>query len=410
MLYNLHFKQDIKYFILFLVTLESLFNIIPFPFYLIVNTFLCALLVYVDSSFFKKLTYNFYLWFFFTIAITFLTFVFLIFTHIEYGIDKNIKAIVIGLYNFFYIFILYVEYSDIEFNNNVKLIFGFQIVVEIMYFFSYLKSTRISRFHGSFPEPVVMGFWLGVCFFIVLLQFKTKFKHLVALLLLYILYFHSKAKFALLCFPLALLLSIPCKVKKSKPFFYYLLFSFVCILICLYAFFSNYIISLYFKLIRKFFDFDSTNTFVTRFFYLFSSLKSVVTNPFGTGFGLEYEYYYPYFDWYIELANNCNVDTSELIHYVDPNTIVEKDSISVITGHFGLFGLLFYLYNIIKLESKVVRNKYLVYCLIIFVFLESCVCITFYGNLMFVFAQICVNSFTNNKKKIVAEYSESYRP
>ena len=388
---------NFKYFVFLLVNIFALYNLIPFPLNVVINSFLCFLIVVIDKSFCKKLGIKFYFWLLCTITITFISLMFLMFKGLYFGLEKNLKAIVIGAYNFFYIFILYVEYSDLDFDFNIKFIFIFQLIVEGISFIRYINTYTVHRFHGTFPEPVVMGFWCGVCFFIVLLQFESKWKYIIALFLIYILYFHCKAKFALLAFPLAIFFALFYRITVSKRQNILLVLIFI-VIIGLYALNSTYIIIKYLTFIKNHIEINATNTFVTRFFYLLEALQNLFINPFGVGFGLEYELYYPYFQPYIEIANNVGVDTSEISQYINPNTIIEKESISIISGHFGMVGILIYLAYFLKIRRQICKRKFLVNALMLYVFFESFFCITFYGNLVFIYAKIAINKYLNTSK------------
>ena len=396
--------KDFKYFIFFFFTIDYLFSIIPFPLNIAINTILCLLLFYNNKSIHEHLSKKFMYWLLFTLAITFITLFYLICKGLNYGLDKNIKSIIINFYNVFFTLFLYIEFGESKFNTKIKNLFIIQLGIELLAFIKYLQYPTIHRFRGTFAEPVVMGFWLGIAIFILLLNFRAKIKYIFAIILIYILYFHCKAKFAMIAFPIALLVAFSYKLKKNK-YFRIISIGFVLLLLLIYSIYSEQIIALFFRQISKHVPLDATNTFTTRFFYLLTSLKNTFIRPFGYGFGLEYEYYSPYFESYISLANYFKLDTSELVNYVNPDTIIEKESISVIIGHFGLVGLIIYIYNFVKVQESINKKKYLANALLLFVFIESCITMHFYVNILFIYAKIALNDFLKKRELVYDKYN-----
>lgn len=396
--------ENLRYFIFSFFTIDYVFGLIPFPFSVLINTFLCFLLFYNNKALHKHLNKKFIYWLLFSFAITFITFFYLIQKGLNYELDKNMKSIVVNFYNIFFTIFLYIEFGECEFNTKIKRLFILQLCIELLSFMFYINTPTTHRFKGTFVEPVVMGFWLGIAIFILLLNFRTKIKYILVFILIYILYFFCKAKFAMIALPLALVFAFTYKLKKGKYERIILLFIFLFFLL-FFSIFIDQITEIFFIQISKRIPLNATNTFTTRFFYFFSALKNTFLRPFGYGFGLEYEYYYSFFEPYISLANKFHLDTSELMNYINPDTIIEKESISVIVGHFGLIGFIIYLNSFFKIQARINKKKYLSNALLLFVFLESCITMHFYVNILFIYAKIALNPFLRNRETNYDKYN-----
>jgi hypothetical protein len=227
------------------------------------------------------------------------------------------------------------------------------------------------RFQGSFSEPSYLGMCLGVTALLVLLIFRSKIRYLTAFVLVFILYYACRAKFAIISLPIAFFVGICCsKLPRINYIYPYLLLLFI---FCIIAFFYKETIDkLYFFISQLESKKESTGTYVTRFAFLFISAKELFHYPLGTGIGLNFEYFREGIKDAIITANRYNLYTSEIEGYLfDSRNFGSKETLSIIISSFGIIGLFFYVKHFLFYLGQKYKNQIICNVLISFILLQS---------------------------------------
>lgn len=232
-----------------------------------------------------------------------------------------------------------------------------------------------NRFHGTFSEPAIMGFYLGIMFFLVLIYMNSKWKYMIAGAIVYVLYFACKAKFALIAFPIAIIVAVLTEKKFIKGLGIVFTISMVGCLFLLSLLALNNPKSIFNFIVSNFGD---NASFGDRFYFLVVSLRSIIVYPFGTGYGLNYEYYYRSVHDLVPLMKRVVLDASEIITATAIGSqfgMNGKETVSHLICIYGIPGIILYLKYIGHLINLKVKHKGLIRGLIVFVFVESIVTI-----------------------------------
>ena len=297
-----------------------------------------------------------------------------------------LKNIVLNIMQALSDFMLFFTFFNCTIDKKIESILGFifscQVITYFMYIFlnssdgifpttwgaKYIMQDGTGRFKGTFSEPVVMGFMLGISIFYVLIKFNTWIKYPVTGILIYILFFECKAKFAVIALPLAIFVALGGKYKFRHFWNFIIAAAFVGIIILSYYVRNNVDISLSF--IGE--HFGRNSSFFTRFFFIFTAMIKLVKYPIGTGFGLNYEYFYG-MDSLLDLGRSLGMDTSEVRSYIENQSgaFSSKDSFSMIISSFGIVGIIICLMIIKKLLTMKVIKRHLIRGLVVFIIFEA---------------------------------------
>ncbi len=410
------------YFVLVWFMVSGLFNGI-FVFFLgtatkiAIDCFLILLLLLVNKSLhtfsYKQILFiSFY---------SFLTLFSLIicFENNHYGFGKLLKNVILTALVFFNYFILYQTFKNRFFTICIRKLFIFQILLESVLFFFWLfynKKTGLightniqllilqdweGRFQGSFSEPSCLGLWLGSSIFILLILFQRYTKRICAIFFIFILYSACKAKFALLALPIAFIVPL----IKSYRFFskqhieiIFLLFIFCFISLFWYDFCKAFYYGISIIFPRK-----GSATYVTRFGFMWSSIKDICFYPLGHGFGLNYEVFQNIFTDIIPIVDSVNLETWELQSYgLNPNNMGSKDTLSLIISSCGFLGItLYFLYFKRTMQARY-RHSFYAHALIFFIFIESIITGNIFADSSFfilIFAKMALNTDRTKVKK-----------
>ena len=328
-------------------------------------------------------------------------------------IVKNIVLnIMQALSNLMLFFTFYTSSIDRKIESILRFIFSCQVITYILYIFlnssdgvfpttwgaKYIMQDGTGRFKGTFSEPVVMGFMLGISVFYILIKYDTWLKYPITGILMYIIFFECKAKFAVIALPIAIFIAIGGKYKFKYFWHIIIIAAFVGVIALSYYVRNNVIISLSF--IGEYFGRNSS--FFTRFFFIFTAMIKLVKYPLGTGFGLSYEYFSG-MESLLDLGRTLGMDTSEVRSYIENQSgaFSSKDSFSMIVSSFGFVGIILYLGIIKRLITMKVYRRHLVRGLIVFILLESTVTVNilhFPYILYGIFCIMLINSMKVNNK------------
>lgn len=134
---------------------------------------------------------------------------------------------------------------------------------------------------ATFSEPSYLGFYAGFCALLYRSRFPTRTSIGFIIFSGGALYFLVGAKFAIIAYPMSLIMA-PLERRMTLG----------SVRVALYAVFVGLFVSTNLGLDEYVYrrwlgdiDYASQQTFVTRFAYLFSSLRHMVWHPLGTGFG-----------------------------------------------------------------------------------------------------------------------------
>jgi hypothetical protein len=137
------------------------------------------------------------------------------------------------------------------------------------------------RMSSTFSEPSYLGFYVGFC----ALLFRSRFPTQASIWFIAfsggVLFFLVGAKFAVIAYPLALLLG-PVVHRMSMLSIRVMLYGiFIALFLATNLGLDGYVYRQWLSDI----DYENQQTFVTRFAYTFSSLSHLTLHPLGTGFG-----------------------------------------------------------------------------------------------------------------------------
>lgn len=336
----------------------------------------------------------------------------LFFRYNHYGFEKLLKNVILTWLTLLDYFILYINFRDTSFSKGIVRIFLVQIFVECFLFFLYILYNKnsglisqsyiqgfifqdfVGRFQGSFSEPSFLGFWLGCVICVLSLIFRRKIKYVSAALLIVILYWACKAKFALLAFPGAIICAVCVPRRFFSKYNLEIFFSLICF--CLLSLFWKNVSESFFICLSHLIPRKASATYVTRFAFLLSSLQNICFYPIGHGFGLNYEVFQNIFTDIAPIAKNVNLEIFELLSYrLDPNNMGSKDTLSLIISSCGFLGIILYLQYFKKLLCDKYRYPFASLTLILFIFFESIITGNIFSNSSFfivLFAKMALNS------------------
>lgn len=298
---------------------------------------------------------------------------------------------------FFLNIYLFFSYKDFFYSQKiVRFVLIFILAVTLIAFFVYLYMSSIglipfsfnrililsdfnSRFSGTFSEPNKLGFILGVIFFILLIEFKSKLKLLFVSIVFIIFYFYTQAKFSLIALPLSLLIAYILLYSKNIKFTNITKIVISFLIIVIFSIFIEFgLDEIVLDIFRKNISEDNINTFTTRIGFLLQSFKHLIYYPIGSGFGGYVVTSSPLLDEFTQYGINNGMNIWELRGYVDsPSfTFGPKDSLSFIIFSSGIVGLYFVLFLIFNLLKKlIIVQNYLLLALFLFIITNACIAI-----------------------------------
>jgi hypothetical protein len=392
MKYNL--REKVFNFSLFYLTLTGIFNGVV-SLLLSVTTKFCIdvslLFVFLICNVRSQIKINKTLLYFFSFYLSLTVFFLLFYTvNNNYGFMKLIKNVILTTFYLIFYIILFIYSDGKNLDGFKKGLFVLIVLLEIVLFVFYVLYNKNNgllgnsplqivifqdygegRFQGSFSEPSYLGMCLGVTALLVLLISKSRIRYLVGFVLVFILYYACRAKFAMVSLPLAFLAGICClKLPRINYIYPYLLLLFSLCFIAL--FYEDFVNKMFYFISQLEGKKESTGTYVTRSAFLFTSIKELFYYPIGMGMGLNFEYFREGMQKIIVTANRYNLYTSEIRGYLfDSDNFGSKETLSVIISSFGITGLLFYIKNFSFYLGKKYKNQVICNILIFFIFLQS---------------------------------------
>jgi hypothetical protein len=235
------------------------------------------------------------------------------------------------------------------------------------------------RFQGSFSEPSGCGWYLACMFFLVILLYKSKIKYIIALLILYILYFACQAKFILIGLPFSLFINIfmnRLKIIDKRPLVFLLIF-----IICISGLLVDNIMNGFYFNLAKIIPSEDSGTYVTRFSFIFASLENIPKYPLGSGFGTNFEVFRDNMEKISILCEQYGLSTWEIRGYLtDMTAFGPKETFSMMASIFGFIGIYIYVSFFLNLYNISFYNSYICKSLILFAFLESIFSKSFFGS------------------------------
>lgn len=256
------------------------------------------------------------------------------------------------------------------------------------------------RFQGTFAEPMTMGFYLGVMLFFILIYFEGKWKYLLSAALVFVLFTACKAKFALIAVPFALIITIftekRFRIKDIGIFFGAAAMLALTVMVFLAWLNPSFI----FSVIAD--NFGTNASFGDRFYFLAASLRQAVLFPFGTGYGLNFEYYYKTVSTLLPVLEQCGLDSVEIRdamavgHQIGMNG---KETISHVICVYGIPGIISYFSYFAKYFGMDVRCKNCVRGLIIFILIEGSITIDLLMGYCVPFVLLAVMLINSCKKE-----------
>lgn len=416
----LSFSVYYKYFVFFWLSVTNLFSDVVLLCFttsikVLIDTIFISLLI---AIYIKKIKFcRFEILFIFGyLALTFLFLIFYVDSN-YFGFIKLFNNSLLTITQLLEFYLVYKIYKDEYFTGFFKKLFSFEVFLQIGLFVLFIlfnkKNGLVSkslvqgfifqdwkgRFQGTFSEPSVLGLFLGVACFIIILGYSNKSKYLIFILLLFILYTSCKAKFSVLAIPFSIFVAIfSYNISFYDRNYKGIFFAFI--LICLIAlFFDSFIIS-FFNVLKSYIDLDGAATYATRFFFIFTSIKKACLYPLGSGIGLNYEFFRNSLDSFIFLIKGTGFDTFELLGYQkDPTCLGSKDCFSLFLSFFGFIGIFLhfkYFQNLLTIKSY---KTYFSHCLILFVFIQSLFCpgVSEFIYLL-IFMKLVLNQTAKNKQ------------
>lgn len=399
--------------------LEHIFSTFPVT---AAGFFIAAALVFHDRF---KLRQGWSLMFCSYIGITLVSYLFLV-NDFHYDLITSIKNSVIMAMNAARNIMLLSFFADKKMDRKTVHIIGFFFLIEAVMYIIYaiyrgkggvfekalvdLKLVRDwqGRFQGTFAEPMTMGFYLGIMIFFVLIYFDSKWKYFLSAVLTAVLFTACKAKFALIAVPFALLTTVLTekrfKIKNLGKFFGAAVMLAFIAMVFLAWMNSSFI----FSVIAE--NFGTNASFGDRFYFLAASLRQIVLFPLGTGYGLNFEYYYKTVSSLLPVLEQCGLDSVEIRdamaagHQIGMNG---KETISHVICVYGIPGIIRYFSCFAKYVGMNVRRKHYIRGLIIFILIEGSITIDFlmgYCMPFVLLAMMLVNSC-----KIEPEQEKQYK-
>ncbi len=117
--------------------------------------------------------------------------------------------------------------------------------------------------------------------------------------------------------------------------------------------------------------FVSSTSFSTRVYSIFSGVVTGIILPFGTG-GAAYMYFYPnVLSQLLFIPKALNFELSEIysfIYAVDDACLAVKSGLVGFMMHYGIFGLIYFVYNCYKLFRSTISSKIII-LLVVLVFI-----------------------------------------
>jgi hypothetical protein len=388
-----HHTLDEKMFniILLYITITGIFNGI-----ILISLSISVLLIIDGFLFLSFIFFNFshkasanrtlvlFVVFYFFISVFFLIY---FFENNNYGFLKLLRNVIVNAFYFIFYISLFKYAENLNLNRFRLNLLKFVIFLEAILFILYLLYNKKNgivgktiiqsiifqdfsgRFQGTFSEPSILGFFLGTISLCVL-YLDIKHKYFISGLLIFILYYACGAKFALISLPFAFIISMTFyHIKNIRYIYTFLVLSIVICIISLS--YNSFVNNFYFYIGKYITDKETTGTFVTRFSFIFISIKKMFNLPVGTGWGMNYEYFRDGLLELIPIAKRHYLSTFEIEGYINNvNFFASKETFSIITSSFGFIGLFFYI-KYISLSIDKRYNKLIGNTLILFVFLQS---------------------------------------
>lgn len=414
------FIGNLPYVILALIMLLTCFQHIFTAYFstfslCIIEAVLCTILLIHNCKI--RINKKLVVFFVFYCVVTVLSFIYFI-GNLHFEFIKEFKNIINATIASYVFIILWDVYGKKRIDCISSRILNMSIVIEAIYYFTYkfnniffirlLSFDNIvsvfedysGRFQGSLAEPVLMGFWIGIIIYLVLLYFDNKLKYIIVLGCVYILFVDCKAKFAILAFPLSIIFSVLKKIKFHIGFKKYglviisLSFLFIGII---FAYFGS---SNFYKFVGDFFGQDKT--YATRFYFPFSALRNCLFFPLGTGYGWNCEFFYINSKELITLIRNSGLDTTEIYAYAyeaaHTAQFISKETLSYVLCNFGFFGFGAYMLYFLNLLRTSYKKNYICQALIIFVLLESIITVNIFEVSLFPFVIMAVMVLNAQRK------------
>ncbi|MBB3294938.1 hypothetical protein FHT39_003618 [Mitsuaria sp. BK045] len=224
------------------------------------------------------------------------------------------------------------------------------------------------RMGATFSEPSYLGFYMGFCALHVHARHPGKWSAAFLIFVGAVLYLVVGAKFAIIAFPLTLLL-VPLVRRASLGTVRIALYAFVLALFAAIALgFDEYVYQHVFAQI----EYEDQQTFVARFSYIFSSFRHLASHPLGTGFG----------GWMFSLPPNM-ADTLEMTRGLANEEIAEqlatgfnfapKDSTSLVLLIAGWVGVIGVVEGLVALLRQARRGRESRVALVIYIALSIAV-------------------------------------
>lgn len=390
-----------NYFVLAWFTLTGMFNGISIYFVgsskkIILDTIFILGLIFLNKRL-QKFSIKEILFISFYLFMTNLSLI-LYFEKNHYGFTKLFNNSILSIICFSNFYLLYKLFKNEFFTKSISFLFKLQVFIEIgffIYFVLYNKNNGLfgksiiqifllqdfsGRFQGSFSEPSCLGLWLGAAIFIIFLLYRKFFSYLIGFIFIFALYNSCKAKFALIAFPISIIISVIFYkikyfstyrndiIKLKFDYHIFLLFFFICI----FSFYWHQLTFSFYCFIANVFEKEGSGTYVTRFGFLLSSIKDICIYPLGHGIGMNYEAFQSVVTDIIPIANNAGLDTFELRGYkIDPNNMGSKETFSMLASTFGFLGIYLYFMFFKNLLSNHYCHKFLSFSLIAFIFFET---------------------------------------
>jgi len=402
-------------FALTVFSLEMFFNgvynfFVSLPVRMLMDLSLLLLMILPDKI---KINYKAVCLMAFSLLLTFL-FLLLYYNDNHFGIQNLIlNAIATGFYVLFFM-LLYFKASVYPIGKYVKFILSFFLLVNIVLFGLYLLYNKTNgllgktsvqiiifqdwtgRFQGTFSEPSILGFYLGCMFFIVMLAYRGKWKYGLALLILYMIYFANQAKFVLIGLPAAVFVTMitsKISIHDHKPF----MFAVICV-VCVAALNIDNVMQVFYSGLSDVLgNKEKSGTFVTRFSFIFAAIKNLCKYPLGTGFGMNYEYFYDTIPEIVSIANAHNLDTSEIQGYLtSKRNFGSKETFSFAVSSLGFIGLYLLSKYFCILYNRRYYRAFVCKALVLFIFLEIIFSMNMFigaGMLSIIYSRMAINGY-----------------
>ena len=327
------------------------------------------------------------------IAVTIIYYVVFVF-NMHYDLLTTFKTSLIMIANAIRNVGLLSFFIDKKLDKKIVRIVWFFFTVEVAFFFLYLYFRQNGgrteyllielkmlrdwqyRFQGTFAEPMNMGFYIGFMIFFIILYYESKWKYLLVTGMIYVLVTSCQAKFAVIAVPLALVIALLrgkhvlfANADKLIQIIAVVSFSAFVLVSCV----KPYII---FRFVADYFGDNAS--FGDRFYFLVASLRQALLYPFGTGYGLNYEYYYHSTHSLLQILESAGLDSIEIRYAMIVGQQIGmngKETLSHLICCYGLPGIYLLVKSFSKCYGMDLMHRKVVGGLLVFILIESLITI-----------------------------------